>query len=202
MGKYVGKPIGVENLTWIPWEYNTTGSKWEYGTAVPLARAIEIKLSPQMINGLLESDNGVEDDISLMQSVEVDIHASQLSDAVRAALLGHTLDADGGMTVKSTDVAQKGALAFKALLSKQDGDDLYKYIVLYMGSFREFEETFRTMERSGVTFQTHQGLVGTFVPREEDRALYYSLRGDEAESTATTKITNWFTAPQEAVTGT
>ena len=197
MSDYVGKPIGVENATWFPWEYDGTAKKWGYGNPVKLARLITVDMNPQMAEALLESDNAIEDDVSLMTAMELVINASQLTDAIRGALLGHTVDGDGGMLVKSTDVAQKGAFAFKVLLSKQDGEDKYKYFVFYMGKFKEFSEKFETLRRGGLTFQTHDGLTGTFSPRESDGAIYYALRSDEKKTGADAKITAWFTSVQE-----
>ena len=200
MSDYVGKPIGVENATWFPWEYDDTAKTWGYGNPVKLARLITVDMNPQMAEALLESDNAIEDDVSLMTAMELVINASQLTDAIRGALLGHTVDGDGGMLVKSTDVAQKGAFAFKVLLSKQDGEDKYKYFIFYMGKFKEFSEKFETLRRGGLTFQTHDGLTGTFSPRESDGAVYYALRSDEAVDDAAEKITGWFEVPQETGT--
>ena len=194
---YVGKPIGVENATWFPWEYDDTAKTWGYGAPVKLARLITVDMTPQMAEALLESDNAVEDDVSLLTAMELGINASQLTDAIRGALLGHDIDTVGGMSVKSTDVAQKGAFAFKVLLSKQGGADEYKYFVFYMGKFKEFAEKFETLRRGGLTFQTHEGLTGMFTPRESDGLIYYALRSDEKQTGADAKITAWFTAVQE-----
>lgn len=207
---YVGKPIGLRNLTWFPLtadpETDTSSpnvGKVTYGTAQPLSRVIEATLSPQFAEALLESDDSVEDDIRLASSYEVTINASQLTDEIRAQLMGHIYDDDGGSLFKQTDTPEVGALAFRALLSKQSGeDDMYVHVVLYKGRFQEFEETFKSVEKGNITLQTHSGLRGTFVPRAADGAIMYRLRGDEVadETAAKAKITNWFTAPQEVGT--
>lgn len=193
---YTGKPIGLSNLT--VWDLLTdpVDGAATYGEAKKLARAIQVRLAPEFAEGLLESDDSVEDEISLMSAITVTIDASQLTDDIRAALLGHTLDTDGGLLIKNTDVAPQVALGFKSLLSKKDGVDKYAYVVLYKGRFKEFEETFQTMERGSVTFQTHTGLTATFVPRDSDRHIRYSLREDSPGFSAT-KAAAWFTSPQE-----
>lgn len=193
---YVGKPIGVSNLTWFPLTADPAEGSATYGTAVKLSRLIEVTLDPQFVEGLLESDDSIEDQISLLQSVDVTINASQLTDAIRAELLGHTMDSTGGMLVKPTDAPQLGALAFKALLSKESGADKHVYIVLYKGRFREFSETFSTLEKGAVKYQTHTGLRGTFVARDSDGHIMYRMREDSSGASST-KASAWFTAPQE-----
>ena len=208
---YVGKPIGLRNLTWFPLqadpETDTESAdvgKVVYGTAQPLARAIDVTLSPQIVEALLESDDGVEDDLRIASSYDVTIHASQLTDEIRAALMGHTLDDDGGVLFNRTDTPAVGALAFRALLSKESGeDDKYVYVVLYKGRFQEFDEKFETMKKGGITFQTHAGISGTFVPRDTDGSIMYRLREDEVDltdATLTGRIADWFTTVQEVGT--
>ena len=194
---YTGKPIGVSNLTMWPVTADPVAGATTYGEAQKLARAIQVRLAPQFAEGLLESDNSVEDEIALLSAITVTIDASQLTDEVRSALLGHKMDSDGGMVINKNDVAPPVALGFKVLLSKQEGaDNKYAYVVLYKGRFREFEETFQTMERGSITFQTHTGLEATFVPRDSDGHVRYSLREDSAGFSAT-KAAAWFTEPQE-----
>lgn len=200
---YTGKPIGVSRLTWFPLTADPEGGPATYSTAVRLARAIDVKLSPQFAEAILNSEDGIEDELALMTGVDVTIDANQLTDEIRAPLLGHTLGTDKGMLVKPTDTPQLGALAFRALLSKEGGTgtDKYVYIVLYKGRFREFEEQFHTVEKGTINFQTHNGLTAKFVPRVADKALLYRMRED-AEGFASAKIAAWFEAPQSAAIGT
>ena len=197
---YTGKPIGVSNLTMWPVTADPVAGATTYGEPQKVARAIQVRLAPQFAEGLLESDNSVEDEIALLSAITVTIDASQLTDEVRSALLGHKMDTDGGMVINKHDVAPPVALGFKILLSKQEGADKYAYVVLYKGRFREFEETFQTMERGSITFQTHTGLEATFVPRDSDGHVRYSLREDSAGFSAT-KAAAWFTEPQEPTEG-
>jgi phi13 family phage major tail protein len=186
---YVGKPIGARNLTM--WPILADGS---YGTPQKLSRLIQIQVAPVLMEGTLESDDGVEDDLSLVVAYDVTINASQLTDAVRAALLGQALDTGGGILVTNTDVAQEVAIGWKEELSKQSGPTLFKYVVLYRGKFKEFSETANTKTQGGVTFQTHN-LTGRFYARD-DGHIRFSIREDTPNADPA-KIAAWFATPQE-----
>lgn len=191
---YIGKPIGVRNLTFFPLiKDDSTGA--EYGAGVKVARAIAVTLSPEFASTLLESDDSVEDEVSILTGFEVGIDASQLDDTVRSKLFGHTLDDKGGMTIAQNDAPLEGAVAFKALLSKQGGANKFVYIVLYKGKFAEFEEKFETLKKGAVTYQTHGGIKGKFSVREHDGKIMYRMREDTPNADAAV-IAAWFTSPQ------
>lgn len=193
---YVGKPIGARKLTWFPLTEDPEAGAATYGAPVKLSRLINITVTPVFAEGTLESDDGIEDDLALVVAYDVTINASQLTDSIRAALLGHQIDSGGGMLVSNTDVAQWGALAWEELLSKQDPSepDKYKKVVLYKGKFREFAETANTMTQGGITYQTHN-LTGRFIKRN-DGHIKYSMREDSPNVDGT-KLAAWFESPQE-----
>ena len=95
---YVGKPIGLSNLTWFPM-LTDTETETTYDDPEKLARAIQATLTPEFAEGLLESDDGIEDEVSLVTAITVRIDANQLTEEIRASLLGHNIDEDGGMTI-------------------------------------------------------------------------------------------------------
>lgn len=195
---YVGKPIGARKLTFWPLVAGTDTETVPaaYGTAIRLSRLIDISSSPVFAEGMLESDDSIEDDVSLLQAIDVSITASQLTDAIRAALLGHTMDAGGGIITKGTDVAPMGALGWEELISSETGVPQYKKVILYKGKFKEFAEKGETIKQGGITYQTHP-LTARFYRRVNDNALKYSIREDTPAADAT-KLANWFTTPQEA----
>lgn len=195
---YVGKPIGLSNLTWFPM-LTDTETETTYDDPEKLARAIQAVLTPQFAEGLLESDDGIEDEISQVTAITVRIDANQLTEEMRGSLLGHDVDDQGGMTISGTDTPQLGALAFRALLSKQTGDNQYVYVVLYAGRFKEFAETFETKKRGQITYQTHTGIEGTFYPRMSDGAIQYRMRENDQNSAV---IAEWFNSPQATTPGT
>jgi phi13 family phage major tail protein len=196
---YVAKPIGARKLTWWPVAANTDTDlvAASYEAAVRLSRLINIQVTPVFAEGVLESDDGIEDNQSLIVAYDVTINASQLTDAIRAALLGHAMDAGGGILTAGGDVAQEGALAWEEELSNNvaGGTTKYKKVVLYKGKFKEFVETANTITEGGITYQTHN-LVGRFFRRVFDKNLKYSIREDSPSADAV-KLAAWFTTPQE-----
>ncbi|MEG1559390.1 MAG: hypothetical protein RR398_00800 [Clostridia bacterium] len=192
---YIGKPIGVDKLTFFPIT-KENDTETTYGAAVKVARTISINLNPTMVDTDLDSDDTSEDNSSILTAIEVTVNVSQLTDEIRAKLLGHKLDAKGGIITKSNDVAPYGAIAWEELLSRVGGGDQHsKRVVLYRGRFKEFAETAETKKKSSVTLQTHT-ITGTFYPRPNDGALKYSMRSDTGAYSSVT-FNSWFTSPQE-----
>ena len=93
------KPIGARKLTWWPLSPNTDTETVAaaYQAAQKLSRLINIQVTPVFAEGVLESDDGIEDNMSMIVAYDVTINASQLTDAIRATLLGHAIDAGGGI---------------------------------------------------------------------------------------------------------
>jgi|GEM_PF-1560217 len=193
---YVGKPIGARRLTWWPLINDPeNGGIPVYGPPVKLSRLITITVTPILTEGMLESDDGVADDLSMVIGYDVTINASQLTDSIRAALLGHSMDETGGLLVTDSDVAQEGALAWEELISSdKSSTPKYKRTVLYKGKFKEFAETANTAVQGGITFQTHN-ITGRFV-RRNDGKIKYTLREDTPGASAA-KLASWFDVPQE-----
>ena len=181
----VPKPIGARKLTWFPLVdgTDTESVAAAYSTAVRLSRLITITCTPVFAEGTLESDDGIEEDESSMIAIDVTINASQLTDHVRAALLGHSIDDGGGIVFNGNDQAQWGGLAWEELLSG-GGVPKYKKVCLYKGKFKEFAETANSEVQNGKTYQTHN-LTGRFYRRDYDRNLKYSIREDTPNANAT-----------------
>lgn len=201
MSGYIGKPIGLEKLTWFPLLTDPEGGETTYGPAVKLARAMKMTVTPEIANAILESDDSVEDDLSLTTGFGLAMDASQLLNSIRAQVFGHELDNKGGLLFKKTDMPTTGALAFRSLLSTEGGSGTkYIYVVLYKVRLREFTENFETLKKGGITFQTHAGIQGTAMPRTSDGAIRYQVREDDENFEAAT-VANWFTAPAEKADG-
>lgn len=190
------KPVGARRLTWFPLVAGTDTDTVaaSYDAAVRLSRLITITTTPILSEGILESDDGLEEDESAIIGYDVTINASQLTDAIRAALLGHSMDDGGGILTNGADAAPMGALAWEELLSG-GGTAKYKKVVLYKGKFKEFAETANSAVQASKAYQTHN-LVGKFYKREYDNNLKYSIREDTVNANAT-KLAAWFTTPQE-----
>lgn len=194
---YIGKPIGLQYLTWFPLLTDPAEGPATYDDPVKVGRGITATMTPEFANAILESDDGVEDHLNLLQGVQIQFNASQLSNAVKAALFGHTLDEKGGLLETNKATAPWGAFAFRARLSSDGGTEAkYAYVVLYKGRFQDPAESFEAMKKGGINFQTHT-IQGNFVPRDGDGAIKYSIREDD-ELFDATMASSWFTAVQES----
>ncbi len=193
---YLGKPIGLQNVTWFPLTADSS-SGTTYGAAVKLGRAMRATVTPQLATALLESDDGVEEDLNLVTGYDISLDVSQVNDATRAAMFGHQVDSHGGLVVAHSDQPVQGALAFRTLLSTAGGaGEKYAYHILYKGRLKEFAENFETLKRGNVTFQTHTGIEGSFYKRDSDGYIRYTMREDSTGFNKA-KAEAWFTSVQE-----
>ena len=192
------KAIGARKLTAFEMLTDVQGTGTTYETTPEkLSRLIELTITPIMATGELESDDSVEEEENIIVGYDVAITASQLTDGMRAFLLGHKIDTNGGLIINQSDVAPWIALAWEYELS-QDGTGVPKYgkDLLYKGKFQPFEEKFATRKRGNIEYQTHSGVKARFIARESDGAVRYKIRPDNTGYDATV-AGNWFTAVQE-----
>lgn len=194
--KYVGKPIGMQNVTFFPLTADAPGTPATYAAPIKVGRAMRATITPQESSALLESDDSVEDDVTMFLGYNLNFDISQILDSVRAQIFGHTIDDHGGMVINKLDQAVEGALAWRSLLSTKTGNEEYKYFVLYKVKLKEFEETFETLKRGGLVFQTHSGVTGTAMSRESDGNIMYTMRTDQTDFSEQ-KAGAWFTEVQE-----
>lgn len=194
--EYRGKPIGMQSVT--AWVLENDGETTTYADdAIKVGRAITATLTPSLATAMLESEDGVEDDLSMVSSYGINFGVSQFTNAVRAELFGHELDAAGGVVVRDTDQPPLIALAWKTPLSKAEGGGapIFAYFLLYKGRLRDFAENFETKRRGSFTFQTHEGIEGTFFSRDSDGLMYYTIREDDPNFDPEVADA-WFTTPQ------
>lgn len=182
----IGKPIGLDNVCYaVITKDDETGT--EYGAVKPMARAIAMTITPELSEGTLDSNDAVEESEATISKIGVSFNASAIEDSVRADILGHRMDANGGIIDSADDKAPNVALFFRAKLSGKAG---YKYIVLYKGTFKEFAETFNTEKQGEKAYQTPT-IEGSFFRRISDGLLRYSVRSDTPRVSAET-ISRWF----------
>lgn len=196
MSEYVGKAVGLRNLTFWPITGVTEGAI-TYGSPVKIARAITATLTPTQSEAMLESEDGVEDDISQVTGYGLAIDVSQINHAARAAIFGHQVDEDGGLIFNENDTPVWGALAFRTPLTTEGGSGTkYAYHVMYRGRFKEFPENFETRKRESMAIQTHTGIQASFYSDEKTGNIRYVMREDH-ENFNTTKAGAWFTTVQQ-----
>jgi phi13 family phage major tail protein len=155
-----------------------------YGTPVPIAGAINAKISPKVNTSTLFTDDGPDEVSSALGEIEVELSVKDLDLATQAVLLGHTVGTDKVMLKKADDVAPYVAVGFKSL--KSNGK--FRYVWLYKGKFKLPEQEYKTKQDTP-EFQVPV-ITGTFVKRQNDGA--WQAIGDEDDTGFSG--TGWFTA--------
>lgn len=182
----MGVTVGLRNLHIALLTSDATEGA-VYAAPEKLARAIEATITPTITSTTLYADDGAAETASALGEVEVEINIDQLSTAMQAKVLGHTVNADGVLVKKSSDTAPYLALGF----SSPNSDGTEKYVWLLKGKFSLPEQTFRT-KGGEVEFQTPT-LSAVFVKRDFDSAWQFQVDSGDAGVNAGA-ITNWFTA--------
>lgn len=191
----IGKPIGLDNVCYaIIRKDDETGT--EYGEVKTFARAIAMTITPELSEGSLDSNDAVEESEATISKIGVSFNPSAIEDSVRADILGHRMDANGGIVDSADDKAPNVALLFRSKLSGKAG---YKYVVLYKGTFKEFAETFNTEKQGEKAYQTPT-IEGSFFRRISDGVLRYSARSD-TKGVAADTISKWFDSVPEPAEG-
>ena len=157
-----------------------------YEAPVRITGAISANVNPNPSQETLFADDGPMEVASTLGDIALELTMAEISNAVRAILLGHTF-ADGVLTKKAEDVAPWVALGFRAL--KSNGS--YKYVWLLKGKFSPSPEDHAT-KGDTIEFQT-PAVNGSFVKREFDDA--YEISGDTDDEDFTELLAGeWFTA--------
>ncbi|MEC1648160.1 major tail protein [Bacillus halotolerans] len=164
-----------------------------YDVPVKVGKAIEASVSPNTNSETLNADDGPSEIETAFGGTEIEIGVDQLSHDVQALLLGHTINADGVLEKKATDLAPYGALLFRAQVSGGG----YKLYAFYKGKFQLQEESFATKTDSP-EFQT-DSITGTFMRRAYDEVWSRSVF-TEGEGVNKPVVNDWFTKVYEPTT--
>ncbi len=182
--------IGVKKATFFPIE-NDTNQGTTYKQAVKLAPLMKISLTPKTAEGTLYGDDSLVEYASEITEYDVTLDTTDLTSEQLAALLGHSLDSNGGVTVSNSDVAVYGGLAFES--RRSDGST--QYVVLYKTKFSPVSEEYET-KGENVNFKT-PSLSGKAIARVSDGKLKYGMIGTTANAAVVKK---WYETPQGAPT--
>ncbi len=189
--------IGCDNLVYAPMIKEETATTLpEYGEVVRAIGVMSLNINP---NGSLETlfaDDGPMETASTLGRIEVEIQKAYLTTQNKAELLGHEIDAKGGLVYADDDIAPWMAIGFRTL--KSNGN--YRYVWLYKGKFTEPEDNNETKGDS-INFQSDT-ISGQFaklnyqhtVNGKRKRLWKYEMDEDNAEHDATV-ISAWFEAP-------
>lgn len=189
--------IGCDNLVYVPMTTeDTTTTEPVYGTVVPAPGVMSININPNGSQETLFADDGPMETASTLGKIEVEIQKAELTTQNKADLLGHQVDAKGGLIYGDSDVAPWHAIGFRTL--KSNGN--YRYVWLYKGKFTEPEDANETKGDS-ISFQ-NDTISGQFTRLNKSytvngktvRPWKYEMDQDHEDADAAT-INTWFNAP-------
>ncbi len=187
--------IGCDNLVYATMTTeDTVLVAPTYDVVTPAPGVMHININP---NASLETaffDDGPGDTASTLGKIDVEIEKNALTSDNKADLLGHIIDANGGVVFGDNDVSPWVAVGFRTLKS----NGTYKYVWLYKGRFADPEDNNETKADS-INFQSDT-IQGQFVkltfPIEVATGVFknvwkYDLDEESTEANPLT-ITSWF----------
>lgn len=189
--------IGCDHLVYAPMTTeDTVDTAPQYGEVVSAPGVMSININPNGAQETLFADDGPMETASTLGRIEVEIQKNELTVKNKSDLLGHAIDAKGGLVYGDSDIAPWHAIGFRTL--KSNGK--YRYVWLYKGKFTEPEDQNETKGDS-INFQADT-ISGQFtrlnkaytVGGKSVRPWKYEMDEDHEGHDAAT-ITGWFSAP-------
>lgn len=186
--------IGCDNLVYALMTTEDTATEApQYGAVKPATGVMHVNINPNASQETLFADDGPMESATTLGKIDVEIQKNELTPENKADLLGHTLDADGGLVYGDSDVPPYVAIGFRSL--KSNGN--YRYVWLYKGKFVDPEDNNET-KGDGINFQTDT-IKGQFVKlnypqtvgSKKIRMWKYELDGD-GDKASKTAMEGWF----------
>lgn len=186
--------IGCDNLVYaLMTTEDTATTAPAYGDVVSAPGVMSVNINPNASQDTLFADDGPMDSATTLGKIDVEIKKNELTTRNKADLLGHTIDANGGLVYGDSDVSPYVAMGFRSL--KSNGN--YRYVWLYKGKFIDPEDNNETKGDS-INFQADT-IKGQFVklqyPQQvgdkKIRMWKYELDGDN-EGASESVMKAWF----------
>ena len=150
--------IGCDNLHYaIMTTEDTATSAPVYAELKSAPGVMHININPNASLATAFFDDGPGDTASTLGNIDVEIQKNTLTAENKADLLGHTIDANGGVAYADDDTPPFVAIGFRTL--KSNGK--YRYVWLYKGRFADPEDNNETKADS-INFQSDT-ISGQFV---------------------------------------
>ena len=150
--------IGCDNLVYAKMTTEDTAETAPvYGAVTPAPGVMHININPNSSLATAFFDDGPGDTASTLGNIEVEIEKNALTTTNKADLLGHVIDANGGVVYSDNDVPPWVAVGFRTL--KSNGK--YRYVWMYKGKFADPEDNSETKADS-INFQSDT-ITGQFV---------------------------------------
>lgn len=182
-----GVIIGVDNLTYAILTSDPKNGTAAYTAPVLVPGLIEANINPNSSMETLFADNGPMEVATALGAIEFELNQADLPLEVQAVLLGHTIDANGILIRKDSDIPPWVAIGFRSL--KSNGK--YRYVWLSKGKFSQPEQNNQT-KTDGVEFQTPT-ISANFVRREAD-GVWIKQTDEDLPSYKAAIGTAWFNA--------
>ena len=186
--------IGCDNLVYaIMTKEDDPSTAPTYDAVKDAPGVISININPNASQETLFADDGPMETATTLGKIDVEINKAELTTENKADLLGHSIDAKGGIVYSDTDVPPWVAIGFRTL--KSNGK--YRYVWLYKGKFTDPEDNNETKGDS-INFQTDT-IKGQFVKLNNSitvsgktvRPWKYEIDADSASADETT-MSEWF----------
>ena len=190
--KKIGYYVGVLDLYYaIMTQEDTATAKPVYATPAVLGKNIKTKVTPKASETRLDASDVAVRHTSTIDSYILTITVDQVVSAVRAALLGRTVDANGVEIIKGMPNAPYVAVGFARTLDNGEKELWW----LYKGKFSEMEMDGETKGQQ-IKYQTPT-LTATFDRRTCDDQLMAVLDTGSEVVGAKEAAANWFSAVYE-----
>jgi phi13 family phage major tail protein len=190
--------IGCDNLVYaIMTTEDTVAALPTYGEVKSAPGVMSININPNGSIETLFADDGPMEAAATTGQIEVEIQKNALTTDNKADLLGHTVDANGGVVYGDSDTPPWVAIGFRAL--KSNGK--YRYTWLHKGKFSEPEDNNET-KGDGINFQSDT-ITGNFakiakpilVATGKTKRVWKYEIDEEHEDANVITIGKWFEAP-------
>lgn len=179
------RTVGLKDIHIALITSDENGVKTVYGTPENISGAINAKITKNISEDVLFSDDSVEDTLTTFESIDVEIEASALTMAIRAKIQGSKY-AKGTIIESKDDLSPDLALGFRA----KKGNGKYRYIWLLKGKFQSVSDEYATSEDKAKP-QTAK-FKGKFVARLYD-GNYQIISDEDNTGVEATMISGWFT---------
>ena len=167
----IKRQIGLRDFHVAPIETDTS-SETNYGDIVKIPGIISANISIERGTETYSSDDTIEEVISSLSSITVEVEVSNLSASERSLLLGQKVN-KGAVASNVDDIAGEVAIMFRS--QKTNGH--YRYICLPKGKFSEPAESYATKTDS----TTAQTLTMTFTGMQLNSNGNYKISVDSDE---------------------
>lgn len=183
--------IGVDKLFFAELDELTDilDGKPTYKTPFQIAKAIQITLTPQNIEGNLAADDTMAEYDSATVAYDVSVNVDDLLPGSESKLFGRKVDDLGGVITNKEDEAPYGALLYRQKRSKGVGGG-YQYRRVNKVRFVPFAEDAQTQGES-INYQTPT-ITGKSLALTANGDFNYKLDDDGTKPAVSAITKEWF----------